>query len=247
MPKADQIETSRMEQQPALRGTNPNQLGDDTIDLYKLWLTLWKRKWLIILITVVSALGSKLYSMQLPHIYRAEALILAPKEKDLTLLNLHKSLLDTEINETAKIITKINSEKIFSKFKNNLKSRRMIKRFIQQYGLMEDLAPNRTAATRNEDIYQGFANLITLKTENGMTSLSIELEDKEKAAIWINDFIGFVDKQTISFLVENIQNSIENRIVVIEHNINSKRLMAEKRREDQIVRYSEHAQIAKQI
>ncbi|EKO3806604.1 Wzz/FepE/Etk N-terminal domain-containing protein [Vibrio sp. SSH13-20] len=55
------------------------QSADDEIDLRELFAALWKGKWLIIATTFVFALGSVLYAMSLPNIYKADAL-LAPAE-----------------------------------------------------------------------------------------------------------------------------------------------------------------------
>ena len=71
---------------------------------------------------------------------------------------------------------------------------------------MELLAPNRTPETRDQDIYKGFTELIKLEDENGITSLSIELHDAEIASQWVNDLIEFIDKETITRLVEDLQN-----------------------------------------
>jgi len=54
-------------------------VADDEIDLRELFLALWKGKWIIIAITFVFALGSVLYTLSLPNIYKADAL-LAPAE-----------------------------------------------------------------------------------------------------------------------------------------------------------------------
>ena len=51
---------------------------DDTIDLYELWITLWSKRWLVIGVTVVAALGSVVYALVAPQIYKAEALLLPP-------------------------------------------------------------------------------------------------------------------------------------------------------------------------
>ena len=37
------------------------------------------------------------------------------------------------------------------------------KKFIKEKGLMELLAPDRTQETRDEDIYEGFANMFKIK------------------------------------------------------------------------------------
>ncbi|WP_199459486.1 Wzz/FepE/Etk N-terminal domain-containing protein [Vibrio owensii] len=66
---------------------NPNYLPyppqpqstDDEIDLRELFKALWKGKWIIIATTFVFAIGSVLYALSLPNIYKSDAL-LAPAE-----------------------------------------------------------------------------------------------------------------------------------------------------------------------
>ena len=57
----------------------PPQSTDDEIDLRELFKALWKGKWIIIATTFIFALGSVLYALSLPNIYKADAL-LAPAE-----------------------------------------------------------------------------------------------------------------------------------------------------------------------
>jgi len=195
-------------------------------------------------VTVVTALGSVVYALVQPRIYKAEALLLPPKVKDV----LSSNVFGLQINDTKEhISTDISVDDVFSKFKRNLNSRTLHKKFIQENGLIEFLAPDRTTETRNEDIYQRFSKLITLGEENGITSLSIELHDAEIAAQWVNDLIEFVDKETITMLVDDLRNSIANQIRDIEYTIASKRQMAKQRREDKILRYKEASIIAMQL
>ncbi|WP_050939296.1 Wzz/FepE/Etk N-terminal domain-containing protein [Vibrio harveyi] len=73
-----------MEQQ---KDPNPNYLPyppqsqstGDEIDLRELFGALWKGKWIIIATTFIFAIGSVLYALSLPDIYKADAL-LAPAE-----------------------------------------------------------------------------------------------------------------------------------------------------------------------
>ncbi|EGR1480384.1 LPS O-antigen length regulator [Vibrio parahaemolyticus] len=58
---------------------NPQQPIDDEIDLRELLGALWKGKWIIIATTFVFAVGSVLYALSLPNIYKSDAL-LAPAE-----------------------------------------------------------------------------------------------------------------------------------------------------------------------
>lgn len=55
-------------------------LADDEIDLAELFRTIWAGKWLIAGITAVFAIGSVLYALSLPNIYKSEVL-LAPVEE----------------------------------------------------------------------------------------------------------------------------------------------------------------------
>lgn len=55
-------------------------MHDDEIDLIEVVKTLWQGKWIIIATTFVFAVGSVLYALSQPNIYRSEAL-LAPVEE----------------------------------------------------------------------------------------------------------------------------------------------------------------------
>ena len=206
---------------------------DDTIDLFELWITLWNKRWLVIGVTAVAALGSVVYALLQPPVYKAEALLLPPKAKDVQSLNVQG-------------VQGVGAAGVFAAFKNNLDSRTLQKKFIQDFGLMELLAPERTPQTRDEDIYEGFAEMIKIES-GGSTSVSIELYDPEVAAQWVNDYVKFMDTETIRLLVENMRNSITNQIRDIEYTISSKREMAKQRREDQILQYIEASTIAAKL
>ena len=68
MPQADPKSSSGQEQQQNDQNIQnphsyPQHFEDDSIDLYELCLSLWKRKWLVITVTVVAALGSIVYCL----------------------------------------------------------------------------------------------------------------------------------------------------------------------------------------
>ncbi len=235
MPKTESNTAAEKEQPQALQTMTyvpqyAQPFEDDTIELYELWITLWSKKWLVIGVTVIAALGSVVFALLQPPVYKAEALLLPPDENKFQSLNVQG-------------VQGITSDGVFEKFIKNLSSRILQKKFIQDFGLMELLAPERTPETRDEDIYEGFAEMIKIETEES-TSISIELHDAEVAAQWVNDYIKFIDTETITLLVENMRNSITNRIRDIEYTIGSKRQMAKQRREDQIQQFQEASTIA---
>ena len=224
---------------------NPQQFEDDTIDLYELWITLWNKKWLVIAVTAIAALGSVVFALLAPQIYKAEAFLLPPKQKDIQSLNVQ----GVQGMQGMQGMQGVNVVDVFTAFKNNLSSRNLQKKFINEEGLMELLAPDRTPETRDEDIYEGFAKMFkieNLKIENEVNTIfSMESDDPLIAAEWINSYIEFIDTETIRVLVVNVQNSIAGQIRAIEYTIGSKRKMAKQRREDQIFRFEEAAVIAR--
>jgi len=237
MPVTDSNTNAEKEQPQALQTVTyvpqyAQPFEDDTIDLYELWITLWNKKWLVIAVTVIAALGSVVYALQQPSVYKAEALLLPPSAKDIQLLNIPGGI---GVNKVESVPGN-SPTSVFAEFKQNLISHTLQKKFILENGLMDLLAPERTAETRDEDIYEGFAKMIEIGDVNGSTSISIELHDAEIASQWVNDLINFIDTETISKLVENIRSSIANQIRDIEYKIGSKRQMEKKRREDQITK-----------
>ena len=152
----------------------PQQFEDDTIDLYELWITLWNKKWLVIAVTVIASLGSVVYALLAPQIYKAEALLLPPTAKDVQSLNVQgvHEVQGVQGMQGVQGVQEVSVDTVFTAFKNNLSSRTLQKKFIKEKGLMELLAPDRTQETRDENIYEDFANIFKIKIFN------IENEEK---------------------------------------------------------------------
>jgi chain length determinant protein (polysaccharide antigen chain regulator) len=229
----------------------PQQFEDDTIDLYELWITLWNKKWIVIAVTVIAALGSVVYALQQTPIFKAEALLLPPKAKDVQSLNLKQNL--REARQVGEIFTPLPIRReVFTTFENNLHSRILQKKFIEEYGLLDILAPNRTPETMDIEILEGFSKMIKIESieEVPLTEgflVTMESNDPKIAAEWVNSYIKFIDTETIRTLVVNMQNSIAVQVRDIEYKIDSKRKMAKRRREDQISRFEEAAVIARSL
>ena len=143
--------------------------------------------------------------LQLPPIYKAEALLLPPKAKDVKSANV-KSVngfdLSGEQGTRLRGVSGLSVSGAFSAFKNNLSSRSLQKKFIDEYGLMDILAPDRTPETRDIEILEGFSKMIkiehvkrALENEKGM-SVSMESGDTEFAAKLVNDYISIFDTET---------------------------------------------------
>ena len=228
MPITDSKDSVEKEQNPAPQNIQygvpyPQHIEDDTIDLYELWITLWNKKLLVIAVTVIAALGSVVYALLQPPIYKAEALLLPPRAKDVQSLNL----------QGVQGVQGVTVGEVFAVFKNNLSSRSLQKKFIDEQGLMDILAPDRTPETRDIEILEGFSKMIKIEDEE-VFSVSTESEDPEFAAKLVNDYVSFFDLETVRALVADARNAIEEQIMDIENIIASKREIVKLRREDQI-------------
>ena len=221
MPITDSKPTSDNPQTKALQNVQyaapyPQQFEDDTIDLYELWITLWNKKWLVIALTVIAALGSVVYALNMPKIYKAEALLLPPNVKDVKsrsvwLVNGVKG------EQVMQRVQGMSVAGVFAAFKNNLSSRSLQKKFIDQYGLMNILAPDRTPETRDIEILEDFSKMIIVDEDEEVFSVSTESEDPEFAAKLVNDYVSFFDLETVRALVADARNAIEEQIMDIEN------------------------------
>lgn len=226
----------------------PQQFEEDTIDLYELCITLWNKKWLVIAVTVIAALGSVVYALNAPQIFKAEALLLPPKVEDLKSLNFPGVPVTQMVEPKEGLIGAygIGVNAVFDQFKKNLSSRSLQKKFILEYGLLDILAPDRTSETRDIEILEGFSEMIKIKDEESI-SVSVESENPEFAAKLVNDYVGFFDLETVRSLVSAARNSIESQIRDIKATIYSKREMAKVRRLDRIVQIQEAASTASRL
>ena len=55
--------------------SDQHRCDDDEIDLFRLFLVLWKRRWIIFAITIVATMASVVISFMLPKIYYVDAII----------------------------------------------------------------------------------------------------------------------------------------------------------------------------
>ena len=225
MPITDSKPTSDNPQTKALQNVQyaapyPQQFEDDTIDLYELWITLWNKKWLVIAVTVIAALGSVVYALQQPPIYKAEALLLPPKAKDVQSLNV-QAVQEVQAVQAVQGFQGVTAAGAFAAFKNNLSSRSLQKKFIDEQSLMDILAPGRTPETRDIEILESFAKMIKIKhvkralqneKSPKVMSVSMESDDSEFAANLINDYISFFDTETILALTSTERNSLAGKI-----------------------------------
>ena len=127
--------------------------------------------------------------------------------------------------------------------------------------MMELMAPQRTPKTKDEDLYNSFADKMLKINSGKFISVFIELMDgddpDDKTAPTLNDsrnieklinaYIDFTERQTMKKLFEKIRNSIREEIILVNKEISLLREESRQDREIQLARfqrYEEAFQIA---
>ncbi|AAV81380.1 Wzz/FepE/Etk N-terminal domain-containing protein [Idiomarina loihiensis] len=141
---------------------------DDEIDLRELFGIIWDGKWIIIAITFVFAVGSVIYSLSLPNIYKAEA-TLAPTEEA------QGQGLGGELGGLANLAgISVGSGKVdkVTMAMEILQSRQFIKNFVQKHNILPEIMAvkewNESSGELvfNEEVYNPNANKWVRKTES---------------------------------------------------------------------------------
>lgn len=213
--------------------TQPQHIAEDEIDLRELFSVIWNGKLLIIAITAIFAVASVIYAKSMPNIYRSEAL-LAPAEQEGTsglgalagqfggLASLAGVNLRGGATNKTELAIKV------------LRSRQFTSHFIQKHSILPDLmALEAWDMKTNNLVYDSEAyNVQTkewlrevkppFKAEPSMqeaykkfsASLSISTDkDTGMLTISVEHLSPFIAKQWVSWLVEDINQTMKEREV----------------------------------
>ncbi len=212
----------------------PFNIDDSTIDIYELWIILWKRKWLIIFLTVVAALASLVYSFQQKPttVYNVQSILLPPTKNDIdSLLEIRariddlyaitKSSLIYESRSTRYIVDENSPARFFEKFAKNLNLRDYQYEFFKKNELVEDLAAELDSNTSVQTLNLIISNLSVDYEDNTnsnptnsnsriivSTNFTIPIDFSEK----LDSYIEFVQNKTKSEILEQIRSSIQEEI-----------------------------------
>ncbi|MPY24867.1 Wzz/FepE/Etk N-terminal domain-containing protein [Shewanella sp. YLB-07] len=222
-------EINRYKQEQQL---NPAQLIDE-IDLRELISVIWQGKWLIIAITAVFVIGSVIFAINQPNIYRSEAL-LAPVSKE------QRGGLSGLASQFGGLVSMggIN-------FGNSgvddsqmaievMKSRLFASQFIQKHNILPDLMASKTWVAEsnsliyNEELYsvqtntwvsgvkaqskagpsmqeafKKFNKIFTVNSEKGSGMVTVSVEHLSP----------FVAQQWVNWLVEDVNMAMKERDV----------------------------------
>ena len=173
-------------------------ISEDEISLRDLWDILWRRKWIIIVITAVFAVGSVLFALVSEEWYRAET-VLAPADDRST------PTLGGQLGGLAALAGVSVGGGDASQAIATLRSRELAREFIQENSLVtvffaEQWDEERNAwlgedSSRWPDVRSAIKyfhdNVLTVSEDrqSGLLTLAIEWTDPEAAALWATELV----------------------------------------------------------
>lgn len=159
---------------------NINNIQNDEIDLIELIFSIWKKKWWVVLCTVIFAAGSALYALKAKEEWTSKAEIIAPRNYET--VNILKDRLEYARISDADVGDIGISDSLYEGFMTELRSVNSRVEFFKQSALYKKLTLNMESESEKQGVLRTLVN----------DGVKIQWPDKKKE----------IDYPTISFLAE---------------------------------------------
>lgn len=218
---------------------------DDELSLYELWAVLKAGKKLFFVTACCVLLVVALYVLLAPRVYESTVYLMPPNSRDVQPLNVEiMAGVDGPVRQYS-------PQDVYKVFLDNLSSHRLRMEFFRQQSL-EAYFRKSDEPTEAEIFEKDFNEklVVTLpdkKKESEQGIITFEMDDPERLAEWLNGFVSLVEQRTLDDLAADIAFSLQTRIEYLKRDIAGKRQKAFDRRQDQILRLTEAAQVARDL
>ena len=219
---------------------------DDEIDLFELIETLWKEKVLIILFTVVTALGGAGYAFMATPTYEAEVRLLPPSSKDVAELN-KLSGAPYVANANANANASFSPSTVFERFVQNLESSSLRKEFLMKPEVSSFYNPDGQSISR---VWKGFSESLVVSKpgkNSNATTLKVTLSDPELAADFANAFVESAFINTQADLISDFQEELSQSKNRISATIDSRKQTYVSQIETELAKLREAKSVASKI
>ncbi len=222
--------------------TYPRQANsDDEIDLVELFYGLWTQKWLIVLITVVFAVGAASYAFLSKPVYEARAAMLPPSLSDIAGFSLGRT------GEHG--LKPFSVSDVYAVFTRNLQSEKSRRQFFREVYL-----PSLDDAQRSgsqDGLYKAFSEKFSVKAPDknqpDRYSIVVEHYSPELASTWAKQYIDLVAERSLNEMLQNSERELAVQARNIEQQIKSERASAKARRDDRTRQLQEALTVAEAI
>jgi len=237
----------------------------DEISLVDIINVLWRRKKIVLGITLIAVVAGLFYAFTQKRVYQVETILLPPSFENIQPLNAlnnyniksnnlnSNNLNSNNLNSNNLNSNNLNSNDAFAVFIGNINSRKLKKAFFEKFKVLETFSADSTQALtekNNNKIFEGFLKAIKVKVGKetaDSTVITLEGTYKEKIGFWLDSLVEMANQESINQLVRNLHADINSKIKSLKIEISSKRSIYKQRREDELRRLEEAYQIAKEL
>ncbi|MDP2245002.1 LPS O-antigen chain length determinant protein WzzB [Pseudomonas sp.] len=226
--------------------TYPRQANnDDEIDLLELFHGLWTQKWLIVLVTLIFAVGAASYAFLSRPVYEARAAVLSPSLSDIAGFNLGR----TGEGAGGNGLKPFSVSDVYAVFTRNLQSERSKRQFFRQVYL-PSLDETQRAGSQ-DGIYKEFNKEFSVKVldknQPDRFTIVVEHYSPELASTWTKHYIDQVAERSLAEMLQNSERELAVQARNIEQQIKSERASAKARRDDRTKQLQEALTVAEAI
>ena len=179
-------------------------MNEDEIDLFGLirhLLQAWKT---ILWVTVICAGSAAIYSLRVPEVFKAEALLAPASEENTATSSALRQFGGLAAMAGISIPSNTNTERVLATFK----TREFLKEFVKKNDLLPIIFCDYWDATSNswvleegqdefvkEDGVKVLQEAISIEEKSGLICLSVSWESPKFAAKWANDLVRQLNEQ----------------------------------------------------
>lgn len=222
------------------RTTQEKQTPIDEIDLRQLFLTIWKSKALILIVTLIATLVAVAYATFATPTYKALAIIAPPAPADLAAYNLANDMLHlpqsvAKGGEIAAIPSGPNGpldltpDTAYHAFLAQLQSATLRQAFFNKVYLPDhpDDAKSPTASAQlRATLNQQLSIQVAEPPSAGTTTVSLQGRDPTKTAAWLNQYVAMARAAAHDKLVTKLKVAVDMRLQEIDHQAEGLRVVA---------------------
>ncbi len=200
---------------------NKQQINDDEIDLMELIINLWKKKNLILSITVFFAISSIVYALTAKEQWTSKAEVIAPQSSEFNDILLQRKKYS---NITSEGIGELN-QALYDNFTKQLRSINTRIDFFKQSNIYKNITKDlksekaKMSVLSNLTEKQTVINWPNKKKDINYPTISFYAEEPKLAQQTLKEFISFINKKTIQRFQENFWLKVENKIIDLDFNI----------------------------
>lgn len=226
--------------------TYPRQANnDDEIDLVELFHGLWTQKWLIVLVTMVFAVGAASYAFLSKPVYEARVAVLSPSLSDIAGFNLGRMGESAGGNGLKPFLV----SDVYTVFTRNLQSEKSKRQFFRDVYLPSLDETQRLGS--QDGLYKAFAGKFSVaasdKNQPDRFTIVVEHFSPELASAWAKHYIDQVAERSLGEMLQNSERELAVQARNIEQQIKSERASAKARRDDRTKQLQEALTVAEAI